>query len=50
MKKCTGKIATMSDRAATELKFNDLLKLFRKEILPLSYKNYDSLSEDEKKM
>lgn len=41
-------VATMSDRAATELKFNDLLSEFRKEILPLTYDNYQSLSTEQK--
>lgn len=40
--------ATMSDRAATELKFNDLLQTYRKEILPLTYINYESFSEEER--
>lgn len=32
-------VATMSDRAATELKFNTLLSDFRKETLPLAIEN-----------
>lgn len=41
-------VATLSDRAATEVKFNSLLYDFRKEILPLTYHNYDDFSEAEK--
>ena len=40
--------ATMSDRAATELKFNSLLEQYRKEILPLVYYNYQTFTEDER--
>ena len=35
----------MSDRASTQIKFNDLLKEYRKDILPLTVKNYDTMSE-----
>jgi hypothetical protein len=38
----------MSDRAATELKFNELLSDFRKETLPLTFENYDTFTDDEK--
>ena len=41
-------VATMSDRAATEVKFNELLYQFRKEILPLTYHNYHELTDEEK--
>lgn len=37
----------MSDRAATELKFNELLYDFRKETLPLTFENYDTFTDDE---
>ncbi|WAR14697.1 hypothetical protein MAR_004802 [Mya arenaria] len=40
--------ATMSDRAATEVKFNDLLSTYRTEVLPLVYSNYETFTEDEK--
>ena len=40
--------STMSDRAATEVKFNDLLETYRKEVLPLCYVGYDTFSEEEK--
>jgi len=40
-------VATMSDRAATELKFNELLSDFRKETLPLTFENYDTFTDDE---
>ena len=41
-------VATLSDRALTEVKFNQLLADFRKEILPLSYHNYNTFTEAEK--
>ena len=41
-------VATMSDRAATELKFNELLSDFRKETLPLTFENDDTFTDDEK--
>ena len=41
-------VATLSDRAATEVKFNQLLVDFRKEILPLTYYNYNTFTEAEK--
>lgn len=41
-------VATMSDRAATEVKFNELLTEFRKEILPLTYHNYNTFTAEEK--
>ena len=37
--------STMSDRASTQIKFNDLLEEYRKDILPLTVENYDSMSE-----
>ncbi|KAK6196440.1 hypothetical protein SNE40_001665 [Patella caerulea] len=37
----------MSDRAATEKKFHDLLKEYREDILPLIYSNWESLTESE---
>ena len=39
---------TMSDRAATQVKFNELLEQYRADILPITVKNYDSLSDTEK--
>ena len=42
-------VATLSDRAATEVKFNSLLYDFRKEILPLTYYNYHTFTDEEKK-
>ena len=41
-------VATMSDRAATEVKFNDLLNSYRNEVLPLCYSNCHSFSEAER--
>ena len=38
----------MSDRVATEVKFNELLYTYRKEILPLSLSNYETFTQDEK--
>lgn len=35
---------TMSDRAATETKFNELLKNYREEILPQVFDNYNQMS------
>lgn len=40
--------ATLSDRAATEVKFNELLESYRKELLPLIYTNFNSFSQEEK--
>jgi hypothetical protein len=40
--------ATMSDRAATEIKFNEMLCTYRKEILPLAYENYETFTQGEK--
>jgi hypothetical protein len=40
--------ATMSDRAATEVKFNELIEQYRTECLPLAYHNYDTFTEEEK--
>ena len=40
--------ATLADRAATEVKFNDHLQSYRAEILPLVYANFDTFSEHEK--
>ena len=39
---------TMSDRAATEAKFNDMLKTYREECLPLFKKGWESFTEDAK--
>ncbi|XP_052225068.1 uncharacterized protein LOC127840695 [Dreissena polymorpha] len=39
---------TMSDRASTEKKFNELLKDYRNSILPEVFNNYDSFCEEEK--
>ena len=41
-------VATMSDRAATEYKFNELLESYRLTVLPAVIENYDSLSEADK--
>ncbi|CAG2192717.1 unnamed protein product [Mytilus edulis] len=41
--------ATLSDRAATEVKFNNLLESYRAEILPLVYANFDQFSDQEKR-
>jgi hypothetical protein len=35
----------MSDRASTQIKFNQLLEDYRKEILPLTIDNYALMSE-----
>ena len=37
---------TMSDKAATEVKFNRLLEEYRKDILPEVVHNYDQLDEE----
>ena len=37
---------TMSDRAATEAKFNELLEAYREEILPEMIKDWKNLSEE----
>lgn len=37
---------TMSDRAATESKFNDLLEAYRGEILPMMIEDWDNLSQE----
>lgn len=42
-------IATMSDRAQTEIKFNALLEEYRSSILPTVIENYDDLPDDDKK-
>ena len=39
---------TMSDRASTQIKFNDLLEEYRTEILPQTVENYQQLSEAER--
>ena len=39
--------ATLSDRAPIEMKFNNLLESYRKDVLPLIYLNYDTLSDNE---
>ncbi|WAR05671.1 hypothetical protein MAR_021040, partial [Mya arenaria] len=41
-------VATMSDKAATKVKFNTLLHDFRKDVLPLAIENYDAFSAPEK--
>jgi len=38
----------MSDRAATETKFNNLLATYREQVLPEVMENYNQLCEDEK--
>ena len=40
--------ATMSDRAATESKFNDILQEYRKSVLPMTYAHYDEFSPAER--
>lgn len=40
--------ATLSDCAATEVKFNDPLQSYRAVILPLVYVNFDTFSKHEK--
>ena len=40
--------STMSDRAATEVKFNAMLKTYGQEVLPLCYANYDTFLDEEK--
>ena len=40
--------STMSDRASTEMFFNELLANYREEILPLVVKNWEELSQKEK--
>lgn len=39
--------ATMSNSAATEVKFNSLLEDYRKSLIPVIVENYDHLSENE---
>ena len=41
-------VATISDRAATEVKFNDMLQLYRKEVLLLIYSQFDEFNDEEK--
>ena len=38
----------MSDRAATEVKFNELIEQYRTEVLPLAYHTYDTFTEEDK--
>lgn len=40
--------STMSDRAATEIRFSKLLEEFRSEILPLTIENFPRMTDDEK--
>ena len=40
--------STMSDRASTQIKFNDLLEEYRKKVLPQTIENYEFLSEAER--
>lgn len=40
--------ATLSDRAPTEVKFNELLESYRKKLLPLMYTNFNSFPQEEK--
>ena len=40
-------VATMSDRAATEVKFNTLLHAFKQEVMESVYPNFAELSEAE---
>lgn len=39
---------TMSDRAATELKFNELLESYREEVLPQVRADYNTMDDEEK--
>lgn len=39
--------STMSDRASTQIKFNELLEEYRKTLLPAIVDNYETLSEEE---
>ena len=41
-------MSTMSDQARTETKIHKLVEEYRKEILPLNYENWNSLTEDAK--
>ena len=41
-------VATLSNRATTEVKFNSLLSDFRRQINPLTYYNYNTFSDEEK--
>lgn len=38
----------MSDRAATELKFNELLESYREEVLPQIRADYNTMDDEEK--
>ena len=42
-------VATMSDRAATEIKFNTLLQDYKTTIMPAIIENLDTMPEDEQK-
>lgn len=49
-KKILSKItSTMSDRAATQIKFNTLLEEYRQSVLPDVVDNYEHLTEDERR-
>jgi len=39
--------STMSDIAATEVKFNAMLETYRQEVLPLCFANYDTFRRGE---
>ena len=39
-------VATMSNRATTEIQFNQLFEEYRSNILPLVYNNFDQFSDD----
>ncbi|KAK3096973.1 hypothetical protein FSP39_005288 [Pinctada imbricata] len=41
---------TMSDRAATEMKFNSLLESYREEILPEVVRDWEDLNDDDKRV
>ena len=41
-------VATMSDRASTEVKFNTLLQEFKENVMPGIHPNFSSLSENER--
>ena len=41
---------TMSDRAATELKFNELLEEYRRDVLPKVVRDWEELTDEEKEI
>ena len=44
----TNIVTTMSDRAGTQLKFNDLLEEYSRQILPLTIENYEVFTEQQR--